>query len=135
MNLILDTNTVLSALFKPQNRQAEMLHLWRSHRFEWLTCTQQLEEIGNVLSRPRIFTRIAGGSATAQRLIEEMHARCTFFPLSPPFPPVCRDAKDDYLVALLAQAGASYLVTGDNDLLVLKHLYPIATVPEFLDRL
>jgi uncharacterized protein len=135
MNLILDTNTILSALFKPENRQAEMLHLWRAHRFEWLTCTQQLEEIADVLSRPRIFTRIVGGSATAQRLIEEMHTRCSFFPLSPPFVSVCRDAKDDYLVALLVQARASYLITGDNDLLVLKTQYPIATVPEFLDRL
>ncbi|MBP8019606.1 MAG: putative toxin-antitoxin system toxin component, PIN family [Hylemonella sp.] len=135
MKLILDTNTVLSALFKPQNRQAELLRLWRMHQFEWLVCTQQLEEIANVLSRPRIFTRIAGGSTGAQGLVEEMHAHCTFHPLSPPFPSLCRDAKDDYLVALLLQARASYLITGDNDLLALKNQLPIATVPDFLDRL
>ncbi|MDB5846946.1 MAG: putative toxin-antitoxin system toxin component, family [Rhodoferax sp.] len=135
MKLILDTNTVLSAIFKPQNRQAEVLSLWRANRFEWLTCTQQLEEFADVLSRPKIFSRIAGGSGTAQRLIEEMHTGCTFFQLLPPFAAVCRDVGDDYLVALLVQARASYLITGDNDLLVLKNQFPIVSVPEFLDRL
>ena len=135
MKLLLDTNTVLSAIFKPQNRQAEVLGLWRTKHFEWLTCTQQLQEIADVLSRPRIFNRIVGGTGAAQQLIEEIHAACTFYPLFPPFPAVCRDVEDDYLVALLVQARANCLITGDKDLLVLKDQFPIVSVTEFLDRL
>lgn len=33
---------------------------------------------------------------------------------------LCRDAADDYLLALAIEAKAHYLVTGDQDLLVLK---------------
>jgi predicted nucleic acid-binding protein len=34
--------------------------------------------------------------------------------------PICRDAKDDFLLALAKAAKADLLVTGDEDLLVLK---------------
>jgi len=33
---------------------------------------------------------------------------------------VCRDAKDNFLLSLSADSKANYLITGDNDLLVLK---------------
>ena len=39
-----------------------------------------------------------------------------------PIPAVVRDAKDDYILAHALLARADYLVTGDNDLLVLKRV-------------
>jgi predicted nucleic acid-binding protein len=36
--------------------------------------------------------------------------------------PQCRDPKDDYLLALAIASDAHYLVTGDADLLDLKHI-------------
>ncbi len=135
MKLILDTNTVLSAVFKPTNKQAQILSLWRSGGFDWVTCTQQLLEISDVLSRPKIIQRIVGGSATAQDLVAQMYAGCVMQALMPPFPSLCRDAKDDYLLALLQQSKANFLITGDNDLLVLNHQFSIFTTTQFLDRL
>lgn len=135
MKLILDTNTVLSAVFKPENKQAQILTLWRSGGFDWITCTEQLQEISDVLSRPKIIQRIMGGSATAQALVAQMYAGCVMQALSPPFPSICRDAKDDYLLALLQHSKANFLVTGDNDLLVLAPVFPILTTTQFLDRL
>lgn len=38
-----------------------------------------------------------------------------------PFPAVCRDVADDYLVALALHAGVEAIVTGDLDLLELGH--------------
>ena len=35
---------------------------------------------------------------------------------------ICRDAADDYLLALAIEAHANYLVTGDQDLLVLHNI-------------
>ncbi len=46
---------------------------------------------------------------------------------------VCRDPKDDFLLALAIKSKANYLVTGDNDLLVLKkHQFTkIISIKEF----
>ncbi|MCL2304771.1 MAG: putative toxin-antitoxin system toxin component, PIN family [Planctomycetaceae bacterium] len=35
---------------------------------------------------------------------------------------ICRDPKDNFLLALAKDGGADYLITGDNDLLALKRL-------------
>ena len=136
MKLILDTNIVLSALFKPQSPSSAIIQMWREEVFEWVSCDQQLEELSRVLCRPKIISRIAGGMVTAQAFVQQMYVGCTFYSLIQPYAPVCRDAKDDYLVALLQQAKAMHLLTGDKDLLVLKNKWPaILNVTEFLNRL
>jgi predicted nucleic acid-binding protein len=47
---------------------------------------------------------------------------------------VCRDPKDNFLLALAVDSGADFLLTGDKDLLVLK-IYNntiITTIGDFL---
>lgn len=136
MKLILDTNTVLSSLFKPESPPSAIIQMWRQDVFEWVSCDQQLEELSRVLCRPKIISRIAGGMDTAQAFVQQMYVGCTFYPLVPPYVPVCRDPKDDYLIALLQQAKPMHLLTGDKDLLVLKDKWPaVLTATEFLNRL
>ena len=95
-----------------------------------------MEELSRVLARPKIILRIADGVLTAQALVHQMHAVCTFHSLEPPYPAVCRDPKDDYLIALFTQSQPMHFITGDKDLLVLKGKWPaILTATEFLDRL
>jgi predicted nucleic acid-binding protein len=49
---------------------------------------------------------------------------------------VCRDPKDDHLLALAMDGEAHYLITGDRDLLVLSpfHGIQIVTPARFLDK-
>ena len=49
---------------------------------------------------------------------------------------VCRDPKDDHLLALAMDGEARYLITGDRDLLVLSpfHGIQIVTPARFLDK-
>ena len=136
MKLIVDTNTALSSLFKPESRPAEIVQLWRDGSFEWMTCGHQVEELSRVLCRPKIISRIPGGLETAQQFVQQMHAQCTLVEVEPPYPALCRDPKDDYLMALLLHSKAMHLITGDKDLLVLKAKWPaILTATKFLDRL
>ena len=136
MKLIVDTNTALSSLFKPESRPAQIVQLWRDGAFEWMTCSHQLEELSRVLSRPKIISRIPGGLETAQQFVQQLHADCTLVALAPPFAALCRDPKDDYLMTLLLKSKAMHMVSGDKDLLVLKDKWPaIVTATEFLDRL
>jgi predicted nucleic acid-binding protein len=53
-------------------------------------------------------------------------------------PRVCRDPDDDYLVALSVAAGASALVSGDNDLLAVdrdRAGVEVLTPRQLIDRL
>jgi len=135
LKLILDTNTVLSALFKPHSNASALIALWHAKAFDWVTCQHQLIETTRVLLRPKILTRVAGGEMAAHVFMGQMIEGCTFFPLMQPYLPLCRDAKDDYLVALLNQSKANHLITGDKDLLVLKPQWPqILTATDFLAK-
>ena len=54
--------------------------------------------------------------------------------ITDPIPAVTRDPKDDYLLAHAVLGAADYLVSGDQDLLVLERLegVKIVTPREFL---
>jgi putative PIN family toxin of toxin-antitoxin system len=50
---------------------------------------------------------------------------------------LCRDAKDNYLLSLAIDSDADFLITGDNDLLVLENVRKtrILKFTEFVNRL
>jgi uncharacterized protein len=55
---------------------------------------------------------------------------------SPPYPAVCRDPGDDYLVALARAAVVAALVTGDRDLLEVDDIgIAVITPRELVERL
>lgn len=84
-----------------------------------ITCDEQIEEIDNVLNRDKFskyftqskikeikeFIRLASNNVTRLTNIK-----------------VCRDPADDYLLSLAIDYNASYLISGDKDLLVLKQI-------------
>lgn len=75
-------------------------------------------EILEVVARPEVrrkFRRLTPEIPTAlARILEEAERVET-----PEIPRVSRDAKDDKVLAAAKEAGAAYLITEDNDLLVL----------------
>jgi putative PIN family toxin of toxin-antitoxin system len=58
--------------------------------------------------------------ARAEENIERLGRVALVLKREPLVLPICRDAKDDFLLALAKSAKADLLVTGDEDLLVLK---------------
>jgi putative PIN family toxin of toxin-antitoxin system len=50
---------------------------------------------------------------------------------------VCRDLKDNFLLSLAIDGDVDYLITGDNDLLILKHYQKtsILTINDFISTL
>jgi putative PIN family toxin of toxin-antitoxin system len=76
--------------------------------------------------------------AEAERALLRIKNRSTLVETKFQVRPICRDPKDDYLLALAKAAKADLLITGDDDLLVLKKhgktriLKPAAFKKEFL---
>lgn len=81
-------------------------------------CSEDLlAELSDVLARPRIQTSIPPDAAST---LCQLYAQEALFFEPGPNPQVCRDPSDDYLLSLAVVAAADYLVTRDDDLLVLK---------------
>jgi putative PIN family toxin of toxin-antitoxin system len=89
------------------------------------------QELQNVLGRPRFerYVRLA----TRRRFLAALLRRATLVEVNQSFH-VCRDPRDDKFLELAVAGHASFIVTGDKDLLALNpfHGVPILTPAEFL---
>jgi len=95
-----------------------------------------LEEVEGVASRP--YFRKYFPVEEAVEILAIVKRNGTLVKVKPPYDRICRDPKDDYLLALAKKGQADFLITGDEDLLVLKKygkariLKPAAFRKEFL---
>ena len=115
--VVIDTNIWISFLI---GKRLSGLHRHiDSGRITVVTCGMQLRELADVLNRPRIRKYIP--REVAEEFLELL---CEVAMLVEPEQgaPLCRDPKDDYLLYTAIAAQADYLVSGDNDLLSLRHV-------------
>jgi len=101
MRLVIDTNELLSAAMSSASPPAQLFALWRSRKFDLLTCAEQIDEIARITRYPKIRTRLA--PALAGRLINRIRDLAI---VVEKLPKVDRspDPGDNYLLAL-AEAG------------------------------
>lgn len=118
MRLALDTNVLLSALLSSSSPPTQLFALWRNRAFELVTSAEQIDEISRVTRYPKIRSRLA--PALAGRLVNQLRELAI---VVPKLPKVDRspDPDDNHLLALAEAGDAQFLVTGDNQLLSLKH--------------
>jgi uncharacterized protein len=133
---VIDTNILIRALIKPQGSVGTIIAALRSHRFELILSWPLLEELAAKIALPRIqgkyhltdldtydymaFLSIQG------KLVEPREAVR-----------VCRDAKDNMVLEAALTGKAQFIVTSDEDLLVLNPFgqIEIVTAGAFLRRL
>jgi putative PIN family toxin of toxin-antitoxin system len=138
MRVVADANILVSAALgrSPQSPSVRIIDAALDGRIELVMSPALLEEIADVLSRPRIRTRLSADDA--QLFLADVAAQVVMLadPLDPPT--VCRDPDDDYLVALAIIAGADVLVSGDDDLLAVEPAragVEVMTPRQLVDRL
>ena len=115
--VVIDSNIWVSFLIGKKFRN--LVQYIRSGRITIITCDEQLQELADTFIKPKLqkyiqpsqtkffFSFLKGVSLIIQNL------RVT---------PLCRDPKDDYLLALSIASNAHYLVTGDFDLLEMEKI-------------
>jgi putative PIN family toxin of toxin-antitoxin system len=126
---VVDVNVLVSAVLSAKGPSAEILRASRDGQFELITSETLLTEITRALAYPRIRKRIPAEQASAYINWLRGHGTLADDPVGSP-PVVSRDPDDDYLLALAIDQRA-YLVTGDQDLLVLNAQLPILTPAQF----
>jgi uncharacterized protein len=129
--IVADTNWWVSLVIKKfDNKFAETL---QSIHLKFVTSTELTEEIRSTLSKERLqkhlnqdvvnsFWYLYGVFVTTIEVTSTVS--------------VCRDPKDNFLLALARDSNADFLITGDKDLLVLEKYETtiICTLTDFINK-
>ncbi|MBD1936902.1 putative toxin-antitoxin system toxin component, PIN family [Microcoleus sp. FACHB-68] len=132
IKVIIDTNLWISFLIGKQ--LVNLQELMVNKTIQVVFCEQILEEINLVTQRPKLqkyFPR-----TKVQELIELLKVIGLCIEISSEVS-ICRDAKDNYLLALAKDSQANFLMTGDQDLLILVTFEntEIVTYQDFLGKI
>jgi hypothetical protein len=89
-----------------------------------------LAEFLEVVKRPKLSKYFK--TEDLEKLIEIINQYAEFYTVNSTVE-ICRDKKDNFLLALAKESKANFLITGDKDLLVIKkfELTEIITIAEF----
>lgn len=125
MRAILDTNVLLSAALW-RGLPHTLLELVRSNSLTLVSSPALLTELAGVLQRSKFEAMFLRVQTTPAQSLAELRQLCEVLDPPPLLQPVCRDPKDDMVLALALAAQVDVIVSGDNDLLV---LHPFAGIP------
>lgn len=127
--IIIDTNLWISFLLTKDLSKIDSL-LKGSHAL-LLFSQELLEEFVEVAQRPK-FKRYFS-QQDIKNLLAKINTKAEFIAIKSHIA-LCRDPKDNFLLSLAKDGKASYLITGDKDLLVLKKIgkTEILTITDYL---
>lgn len=118
LRVVLDTNTLVSGLFFSRGNEALLVDAAVEGRVKLLTSLETLEEVREVLSRPKFqLSREEAGLAF------QLVVSVSEIVLAPGRAKTrCRDPDDQKFLDCASATKADYLVTGDKDLLSMKRV-------------
>jgi putative PIN family toxin of toxin-antitoxin system len=113
--VLIDTNVWVSALISPHGVPARLLRLWLDGHFEAVVSLPLLDELADVLSRPRITHKYPIRPTDVQQFLELLVRRCQ---VVEPTGSVheCRDPDDDLVLETALLGRALFVITRDDDL-------------------
>jgi putative PIN family toxin of toxin-antitoxin system len=115
IRVLLDTNVWVSAFINPHGRPAQIIEAWLDSQFQVVVSLVLLDELADVLARPRIRTRYGLDTAEIVEFLQLLSARAiTVTPTGQI--KVCRDPDDDLILEAAILGKAQYLVSRDDDL-------------------
>ncbi|MEZ2228303.1 MAG: putative toxin-antitoxin system toxin component, PIN family [Microcoleus sp.] len=134
MRVVIDTNTVISG-FLWGSYPRQIIDLVRTQEITVYTSSFLLQELSEVLSRPKFYQRIQTViEETPESLVNNYRNLVKIVEIYQVEKIVINDPDDDQVLACAISANANYIISGDQDLLTLK-IYqniPIVTAREFM---
>jgi len=117
--VVLDTNIFVSGLLSSKGPPRQIIDAWLDEHFALVTSLYLVGELAHVLAYPRIAERIRLKEAEVDAILAALLSQAEMAPGELELPGVTRDPKDDAVVACAVESEADYIVSGDQDLLVL----------------
>jgi len=115
--VVIDTNIWVSFLIGKNLKH--LVQYVRNEQVTVITCEDQLQELDYVFKKPKLQKYFYNNQI--ETFFAFLKGTSRIIPITE-IVPLCRDPKDDYLLALSIAADAHYLVTGDADLLEMKQI-------------
>ncbi|WP_076790867.1 putative toxin-antitoxin system toxin component, PIN family [Chlorobium sp. KB01] len=129
--IVLDTNCIISGLIFSRRKMAWLRHSWQSGAIIPLVCKETASELLKVLAYPKFRLTNRERMSLLSDFLPYAET-VTLLDVSPDLP-VIRDKADQIFITLAVVGKADALVTGDNDLLVIKDSFktlPIMSLSE-----
>jgi putative PIN family toxin of toxin-antitoxin system len=113
--VLVDTNVWVSAFINPFGPPARLIRCWLDNRFQAVVSLPLLDELADVLSRPRITHKYPVRPADVEEFLELLVQRSQ---VVVPTGSVheCRDPDDDMILETALLGQAQYAVTRDDDI-------------------
>ncbi len=128
---VIDTSVFVSAFIgRDDAAPARLLRAARARRFTIIASPQLIQELTEVLDRPKFKTWSANDRASI--FVAGIVALSEVHDDPPAPPPLTRDSEDDYLVALAHSSDANTIVSLDRDLLEAGLIIRCLTPTDFL---
>lgn len=125
LRVVLDTNLLISYLLTQGKTISKIIDHWESGDIFLLVSPAIVEEIAEVVQRPRLRKHMTIDPQVVMDLISS-DALQTSGELT--LSGVCRDPKDEKFLTCAVEGNADYIVTGDNDLLTLTQFREIPII-------
>ena len=111
MRVVLDSNVLVSALITRGTPPDRLYRAWLRNEIELVTCAAQIDELADVLSRPRLRRYV--DPADAAGLVSDIRLRAIVI-RDMPIPKRSPDPKDDAILAAAVAGQAELVVSGDK---------------------
>lgn len=138
MRVVLDTNTLVSAVLSPSGPPRRLLDGARTQHFEYCSSATLLAEFLDVMSRPKFAARVMQAGLTPQNIVAELR-RLAYMTAPVEVPRVVEfDPDDDHVLACAVAGRADLIVSGDRHLHGLGGWYreiPIVTAAQAVTRI
>lgn len=133
----LDTNVLISGFALNDGQPKLIIEYWIDNAFTLVISSLILTEFSEVICRPKIKTRYGLSETEIAAAIKLLQTRSILTSVNFESDIQIRDSKDQFILGTALSGQADYLVTGDKDLLVIKHhkkigKLKIVTPSEFL---
>jgi putative PIN family toxin of toxin-antitoxin system len=116
INAVIDTNVWISALLNPHGHPALLRASFEAGKFQAVISSPLLEELVDVLQRPRIKDKYRIRPEDIEELVVLIEERCKTVTVMGEMT-VCRDKDDNRIIETAVAGGAQYIVTRDDDLM------------------
>ena len=126
--LIVDANAWISSLLSP--RFQERLSIVFDAKYRLIVSEELFKDMASAMHKPYLAREISWSAYLG--LVARLRSVAELVDVHSVVE-VCRDPKDNFLLALAKDGDADYLITGDKDLLIMKEFEntKIATLPDF----
>lgn len=116
---VIDTNILVSALLW-RGTPGRLIELAGEHDVQLFTSRVLLDELNATLNKKRLIKPVLATGLSTEQMMLHYQRLVTLVTTRQLEKPVSRDADDDAVLACALAARADLIVTGDEDLLVLK---------------